>query len=136
MHAQQRGEDMKHSSRVFVLALLADVVLAGQAFGQVPAGALRTQGPAATVAEPKPRSAISSTGDVAAASNHGTASAGSPVGAAAGASGAPRDLFKADDNALIIVGGKPTRAADLKTRVRAALSHAAGGAPTLYRGPQ
>ena len=98
-----------------MLLLAAQLALSGQATGQVPAGALRSQRAAQPVSPTQPASAISSAGT---------------------AVTSPRDLLNVDDNAIIIVGGKPARAGEVKNQVRAALARAPGGTPALFRGPQ
>jgi len=91
---------MKHSSRVFALALLADLgtrkpgVWSGARRGAAHAGPGRTRRRAEAAECDLTRQAMSRRPAIT-----GAVSAGSAVGAAAGASVAPRDLFKTDDNA-------------------------------------
>jgi hypothetical protein len=62
----------------------------------------------------------------------GTAPSSSP---AAGANQIPRNLFQLGDNAIIIVGGKPARASQIKAQIDANLARAPGGKPSTFRLP-
>src|SRR5215469_9845148 len=47
----------------------------------------------------------------------------------------PGNLFHLDDNAIIIIGGRPIRAGVVKSQIRAQLAQASGP-PQLLRGPR
>jgi hypothetical protein len=135
---------MKTHSLSAVLLLVSAIVSGNDADAQVPASALRTHR-TATPNVATQRSVVAPAGIAApagvAVEANPAASASVPtpassVTAASNHAGAvPPDLFDHDDSAIIMVGGRQTRAANLKNQIRSDLARSAGATPAVFRGP-